>query len=66
MEDELDRLEDKINRVAQLCHQLRTENMELRDRLATVSEDNKRLSARVEEARRRLKALLAQIPEGSS
>jgi uncharacterized protein (TIGR02449 family) len=62
MEAELNALEEKINQFVQLCQQLRTENIELRQQLAGVSNENKHLTEKISAATGRLEALLLQIP----
>lgn len=64
MEAELKALEDKITQFVQLNQRLRAENMQLRQQLANVQNENKLLTEKVTGARTRLEALLDQIPEG--
>ena len=63
MEEHLSTLEDRVRLVADLCQHLRVENNELRQQLAQLHNDNKRLSDKISGARERLEGLLAQIPE---
>lgn len=63
METELSSLEDKIRQAAQLCQRLREENVELRQRMAQLANDNKRLAEKVTGAKERLEQLLSRIPE---
>lgn len=63
METELSTLEDKVRQAAELCHRLREENIELRQRMAQLTNDNKRLAEKVTGAKERLEHLLAKIPE---
>jgi cell division protein ZapB len=63
MESELKSLEDKINQFVQLCQQLRSENIQLRQQLASVASENKHLTEKISAATGRLEALLTQIPE---
>jgi|APFre7841882724_1041349.scaffolds.fasta_scaffold17365_3 cell division protein ZapB len=63
METELTALEDKVRQAAQLCQRLREENIELRQRMAQLANDNKRLEEKVTGARSRLEGLLARMPE---
>jgi len=65
MEAELTALDDKISQLVQLTQKLRKDNSQLRQNLASVQSENKRLSEKVNAAKARLEALLAQIPEGS-
>jgi uncharacterized protein (TIGR02449 family) len=63
METELTALEDRVRHAAQLCQRLREENTELRQRMAQLANENKRLEEKVTGARSRLEGLLARIPE---
>ena len=65
MEAELTVLDDKINQLVQLTQKLRKDNSQLRQNLATVQSENKRLSDKVHAARNRLESLLTQIPDGA-
>jgi len=63
MEAELDALEERIRQAADLCRRLRQENSDLRQRIAQLESENKRLNDKVAGARERLEGLLRQIPE---
>ena len=63
MDTDLKALESKVAQVVTLCQALRAENQELRGRLAQVEEERLRLGERMEVARMRLEALVAQVPE---
>lgn len=63
MEAELSALEERIRQAVELCQRLRAENTDLRQRLAKLESDNKRLADKVNGARERLEGLLRQIPE---
>ncbi|MBU1690399.1 MAG: hypothetical protein KJ958_05970 [Gammaproteobacteria bacterium] len=63
MEAELKALEDKITQLVQLCARLRTENIHLRQQLATAQNEGKHLTEKINGARGRLESLLDQIPE---
>lgn len=63
MDGELEALEEKVRLAAQLCHRLRDENRDLRQRLATLQSDRKQMSDKMDTARTRLETLLRQIPE---
>ena len=63
MESELKSLEEKIDRFVHLCHQLRLENIQLRQDLAGAISENKRLAEKIGAATTRLEAILMQIPE---
>ena len=57
-------LSDKVSQLAELAQSLRRENADLRLTLAALSEENKDLAKRIEEAYRRVSALLDKIPTG--
>lgn len=63
MDAELQSLEEKINQFVALCKKLRNENHELRQQIAAAQSDNKQLTEKIADAKSRLEALLAQIPE---
>ncbi|MGQ5522783.1 hypothetical protein ACUHMQ_05915 [Chitinimonas sp. PSY-7] len=63
MEAELQNLEDRINSLAAICQQLRTENVALRQEVLVLKGDNKRLADKVEIAKSKVEALLEQLPE---
>lgn len=63
MEAELKALEDKITQFVQLNQRLRAENMQLRQQLANVQNENKLLAEKMTGARSRLEALLNHIPD---
>ncbi|MGH8752123.1 MAG: hypothetical protein ACREUV_10520 [Burkholderiales bacterium] len=63
METELKTLEEKILQVAQVCQHLRADNQHLRQQLATSVNENRQLSLKIDGAKKRLEALLKQIPE---
>ncbi len=63
MDAEFDTLDGKIDQFLQLCQRLKSENRELRLRLASAQNDVKLLEGKVDGARNRLEALLRQIPE---
>jgi cell division protein ZapB len=65
MEAELTVLDDKISQLIQLTQKLRKDNSQLRQNLAAVQSENKRLSEKVSSAKTRLENLLAQIPESA-
>jgi cell division protein ZapB len=65
MQAELTALDDKISQLVQLTQKLRKDNSQLRQNLASVQSENKRLSEKVTTARTRLETLLAQIPESA-
>ena len=63
MEAELKALEDKISQLVQLCQRLRTENLQLRQEMAGVQNENSLLAGKIGTAKDRLEQLLQQIPE---
>jgi cell division protein ZapB len=65
MEAELTVLDDKISQLIQLTQKLRKDNSQLRQNLASVQTENKRLADKVNAAKGRLETLLAQIPDGA-
>jgi len=65
MEAELTSLDDKISQLVQLTQKLRKDNSQLRQQLASVQSENKRLAEKVGAAKSRLEGLLAQIPDGA-
>jgi len=65
MEAELTALDDKISQLVLLTQKLRKDNSQLRQHLASVQSENKRLSEKVDAAKSRLESLLAQIPDGA-
>ena len=62
MDSELNSLEEKINQFVRLCQQLRLENIQLRQQLASTASENKHLAEKISAATDRLEALLTQIP----
>jgi cell division protein ZapB len=63
MDEELSALEERIRQAVELCQRLRAENTDLRQRLANMERDNKRLAEKINGAKVRLEGLLRQIPE---
>lgn len=63
MEAELKALEEKINQFVQVCQHLRADNHNLREQLASSLSENKQLETKIDSAKKRLEALLRQIPE---
>ena len=56
-------LEQKLGQFVELCQQLRADNQQLRQQLASAMSDNKQLSEKIGTATTRLESLLQQIPE---
>ena len=63
MEPDILRFEEKLNNFVTLFQRLRAENNELRQSVAAKSDEVKRLSEKLDQAKTRIEALLAQIPE---
>lgn len=64
MVSDFHQLSEKVSQLAELAQSLRRENADLRMTLAALSEENKDLAKRIEEAYRRVSALLDKIPAG--
>ena len=62
MDAELKSLEGKLNQFVELCQQLRADNLELRQQLASAVDQSKRLEEKINTATSRLEHLLEQIP----
>lgn len=65
MISEFHQLSEKIDRLAELAQSLRRENADLRMSLASLTAENADLSRRIEEAYKRVSALLDKIPAPS-
>lgn len=63
MEAELKALEEKITQFVQMNQRLRSENLQLRQQLANVQNENQHLVEKITGAKGRLEALLEKIPE---
>ena len=66
MDPELSALEERLAQVVQRLKSLREENRELRQQLATRTDEGARLSEKLAAAKSRIEALLKQIPETES
>ncbi|MBG7619526.1 DUF904 domain-containing protein [Herbaspirillum sp. AP02] len=62
MSSEFLQLAEKVTQLAKLAQSLREENAELRRKVKLLSEENTTLSSRVDDAYRRVSAVLAQLP----
>jgi cell division protein ZapB len=62
VDTDLKSLEGKIAQFVELCQRLRADNQQLRQQLASSSNQVKRLEEKVNTATARLESLLAQIP----
>ena len=63
MDEQLSALEDRIHQAVELCRRLRAENDDLRQQVAQLNTENKRLADKINDAKSRLHGLLEQIPE---
>ena len=63
MEAEFKSLEDKLNQLVNLCQQLRAENQQLRQDVASALNANRKLEDKIGGATARLEALLQQLPK---
>ena len=63
MEAELKSLEGKLEQLVKMVHQLRAENHQLRQDVATALNANRKLEDKIGVASTRLEALLQQIPD---
>jgi cell division protein ZapB len=66
MQADLQRFEEKLNHFVTLFQRLRTENSELRQTIATKSDEIKRMEEKLDQAKTRIEALIAQIPESTT
>ena len=66
MDAEFSALEEKLGQVVQRLKTLRTENRDLRQQLASRTDENARLAEKLATAKARIEALLKQIPETES
>jgi cell division protein ZapB len=66
MDPELDALEGKLAQLVQRLEALREENRELRQQVASRTDENSRLGEKLAAAKTRIEALLKQIPETES
>ena len=62
MISEFSSLLDKVRQLAELSQTLRRENTELRAAMASITEENARLSSRMKEAHDRVAALIDAMP----
>ena len=66
MDTELSALEERLDQLVQRLKALREENRDLRQQLATRTDENARNAEKLAAARTRIEALLKQIPETES
>lgn len=62
MNDDLGRLENKVEQVVALCDALRAENRRLHDRVAALETRKTSLEERMTVARNRLEGLMDHLP----
>lgn len=62
MESEIQSLEERVRQAADLCKRLRAENVELRQRVASLENDNRRLQGKIEAAAERIEGLIREMP----
>lgn len=63
MDTELTSLEQKLSQLVDFCQQLRDENHDLRQQLATEQNQTKQLHEKLSGAKTRLENLLNRLPE---
>jgi cell division protein ZapB len=66
MESDFDVLEERLAQLVQRLEALRGENRELRQQLASRTDENARLGEKLAAAKTRIEALLKQLPETES
>lgn len=66
MEAELKSLEEKVNQFVELSQRLRSDNQQLRQKLASALNENRLLEEKINNATARLENLLHQIPEDNA
>jgi cell division protein ZapB len=66
MDPELSALEDRLGQMLQRLKALREENRDLRQQVASRTDENARLGEKLAAAKTRIEALLKQIPETES
>ena len=62
MDQELQALGERVDRILTLARRLTDENATLREQLAAARQDNERLQQRIDEARARGETALARLP----
>ncbi len=63
MDSELFALEERIEQFIALCQNLRSENQDLRTRVATLEGERMRLTHKIDAACGRLEGLMERLPE---
>ena len=62
MESDIQLLEERVRLAADLCKRLRVENTDLRQRIAVLEDDKRRLEVKIEAAAERLEDLIKRTP----
>lgn len=62
MDESLNSLEQKIEKMVAFCAGLREENRELRTRVDGLEAEKQALAAKIDTTRERLEALMARLP----
>lgn len=65
MENELSTLEERVREAVDLCKRLRTESIDMRQRIVQLETENRRLRDKVSDAINRIEALVGKIPENA-
>ncbi len=65
MESDLNALEGRIREAVDLCKRLRSENIEMRQRVVQLESENRRLHDKVSDAIERIDTLIGKIPENA-
>ena len=63
MDAEMKALEGKLTQFVEFCQQLRADNQQLRQQLASAVDESKRLEEKISAATGRLEGLLAHMPD---
>lgn len=63
MSADLDSLDRKVDQLLDLCRKLRTENVDLRGRVAGLESEKLILKEKMDVARGRLESLMERLPE---
>ncbi len=62
MNEELTALEARVEQLANYCSRLRTENQDLRTKVANLEGERRTLTEKMDVARSRLEVLMTQLP----
>ena len=66
MEQDIQRFEDKLKHFVTLFARLRAENNDLRQSIVGKTDEATRLAEKLDQAKTRIEALVAQLPEAES